>query len=66
MAWIPYQAHCLSWYRQAHLHFGTYGHPLDILPQFIDQKGVSLVSSIITNLFSQQAPADTEADDGFL
>jgi hypothetical protein len=39
---------------------------MHISPQFIDQKRVSLVSSIIANLFSQQALADAESDDGFL
>jgi hypothetical protein len=63
---IPYQAHGLSRYREAHLNLGTYGHPLHIPPQFIDQEGVSLVSPIIANGFPKQARADTEADDGLL
>ena len=50
--------------RRTHAHFdlGTDGHQMDDGAQGFCDKGIVLVTTVVTNVFAKQAPGDSDAD----
>jgi hypothetical protein len=57
--WIADEVHGLARDRQAALHFGTDGDPVNVLTERVREEMVEFVPAVKTDLIAEQAGTDT-------